>query len=416
MTEINELGTSAPLEEQEPKRPRRPRWLMAAVTAAALVVVGGGAGAIVWNVREDARYTAALEQWREAIDRLEADLAAAEAVAAGLAAGVETPGPESGAEGVVQAADVQSAGADDLEAFAIQVAEKRELDLGIDPWMSRAQKIDRVGEVVAAVELARGDLARDVAVVQLSVASNRVAHVLAEVLEPAATDLDAAVAAVQESLGGAREHLTVSEGDTLDDAARAALTEAIDAAAAAVEAAAGEAVEPGRALLAEAVGVLADLADALDDADFASVNALITRADQTLEEAAAITAALPEHAAQLRAHVDALAGARDAVTQAQNAKASAVAAAAASPASGGTTNSGGSKARTGSSSTGNRSSGAPAPSGKSGSSSSGSSGSGSASGSGGGTSSGGGTWVEEGSGTWCGEFDTSGVEGSGGWC
>ena len=96
MTEINELGASAPLDEQEPKRPRRPRWLVAAVTAAALVVVGGGAGAIVWNVREDARYTAALEQWREAIDRLEADLTAAEAVAAGLdnIAAMLNPPPE----------------------------------------------------------------------------------------------------------------------------------------------------------------------------------------------------------------------------------------------------------------------------------------------------------------------------------
>ncbi|MBW0255835.1 MULTISPECIES: hypothetical protein [unclassified Cellulomonas] len=396
----------------EPRRRSRARWVIAVVTAAALVVVGGGAGVLVWNAGENSRHAEAMEQWQQALDRLEADLAAAEAVADDLAAVVEESSAAPVVEGVVQAVDVESAGGDDLAAFALLVAEKRELDLSIDPGLSRAQKIDRAGEVVTAVELARGDLARDVGVLQLSVTSNRVAHVLADVLEPAATDLDAAVAAVGESLPAAQEHLAASEGDTLDDSARVALTGAIDSAAAAVEVATSEGVEPGRALLDDAVGLLADLAAALDDADFASVNALMARADQTLEGSAEITAALPEHAAELRAHVDALAGARDAVTQAQNAKA---AAAAAARASGGTKNTGGSQTRPGGSSTGNQSAGASAPAAKGGSGSSGSSGSGSTSGSGGG-SSGGGTWVEEGSGTWCDTTDTSGADGVGGWC
>lgn len=189
-------------------------------------------------------------------------------------------------------------------------------------------------------------------------------------LNQAVTAHDDALTELAEGIEQGRSRLTGSEGGVLDDAVRVALTAAIDAA----ETARTTEVDP-------------------QDAD-----------------------ALTTATTALREHIDALSAARKAVADAQTTwqveqdriAAEQAAAAAAAQSTGSGSRSGGGSSSTGSGSGGGSTS-SSGSTGSSGSASSGSSGSTS-------ESSGGSTWVESGSDTWCDSGDTSGAEGTGGWC
>jgi hypothetical protein len=404
-----DVGTS-PDTSGSSRAPRARRIVAAAVIGG--LAAAGGVTATIWNARENDAHTEALAEWRQARAALAIDLTEAERNAADLAA-TDVGAVEEAAEEDLQASGDGETDVDPFSAFELVVLEVRDLELDIDPTLSRAQDVIRAREVVETVRQARADLDAALLELRVAVASHSLGQAIDSLTGPAA-ELDAAVAAVQEAVAGAREHLTASEGQTADDVARIALTEAIDAAAATLEVAAPAEAEAGQALIAQAGALRSDLGADLSESDDTAVERLLaesaTTVDQTLETAAAML----ERATGLRGHVDALAAARQAITDAQEAKAAADAATAAAGAG---ANTGGNKASTGTSSTGKGSANTnKAPAAKNGSAPSGSTGGGAPSTSGGGNSSGGGGWVEEGSNTWCDSWDTSGAEGTGGWC
>lgn len=384
--------------ESSPPRRTRVRWTAAAAVAAA-VVTGGGVGAAAWDTRQHEAHAAALREWRSERALLAQDLAAAQEL---WAASEQIDTSDNG----TIASDRTLGRAYTELRFALERIS--DLYLDIDPALSRSQDVTRAREVVEIAQAERRELER----VTLGVHAATTVHAVAREL----VSLEAAAGELAEALDGAREHLSASEGATLDDAARVALSEAIDAATAA----AGAVEVPG-------------MLDAV-----AEINWAMRKAEQDVRERAAegelrygtdpvvsLTAdGLTQSAVHIREHVAALVAARQAVTDAQSAWqaeqdriAAEQAAAAAAAQQRSTNTSGGTSSRTGSSSsTKSRSGGANAPAAKSGSSSSGSSSSGSASSGGGGSSSGGGTWVEEGSSNWCDTTDTSGAPGVGGWC
>jgi hypothetical protein len=342
---------------------------IAAAVIAAVVVGGGGLGAGVWSSRQNDTHADALAQWREARALLGAEVTSAEA----LLARAEQPGM------------VLSA----VEPLASALTRARGLDLDIDPALSRAGDIERAREVVTLAQRTRAELADASLVLAVDVTVHRI--------DSALMDLEAVDSEHASAVAAAREHLAASEGRTLDDVARVALSEAIDAA----ELVAGAVDVPG--LRTVFTGAVAAMTGGDAGTRRATADGELTVADGQAVTVESVTA----HTAVLREHIAALGAAQQAVTDAQGAwqaeqeriaaeqKAAEQAATAAAGAQQRSNTSGGASARTGSSSTAKGSAGAKAPAPKSGSSSTGKPSTGSGSSGTGGSPSGGGQWVVE---------------------
>lgn len=273
-----------------PARRSRSTWIAAAL--ATVVAAGSVVGAVAWNAQQNDAHTVALGEWRSERARLAQSLADAHDL--------------WDASEQVDTSDVGTIASGTTLAGAyteLKVALDRisDMNLDIDPALSRSEDVARAREVVAIAQTERRELER----ATLDVNAATTVHAVAGAL----VILEATAGELTEALDGARGHLSASEGGTLDDAARGALSEVIDAAA----------------VVAGAVDV-PGMVDAVTE-----INRAILEAEQPVRKLAAdgelrygtdpvvhlTSDGLVQTAAQLREHVAALAAARQAVHDAQ---------------------------------------------------------------------------------------------------
>lgn len=387
MTDLVEEIAVSPKPDRPAGRVRR--VIVAGVVVLALITAGTTA-ALVWSHRTSEALASARAEMRAAAAVLEDATARADVVLTGAESRLDD--------------DALLGALDEALVAAGEVLSQEVGQVG-----SRQDKTARAREITAAAAAA-----------QAAVMASSHAVVDAVVLHEITTQVDAYAALrgeLEATRAAAGEHLASSEGRTLDDTARVALTEAIEAADAVL------AAEP--LVLDEAAVPVVD--DPLELPEQYAVETVTDGETRTLD-----AQEIADAGQELQGHVAALSTASGAVAEAEAAwqgeqerLAAERAAAAAAAQQRSTNNSGGAQSRAGGSSTGKGSSaGAKAPaakggssSGSSGSGSTSGSGGGSPSGSGGGSSSGGGTWVESGpGGSWCETGDTSGADFTGGWC
>lgn len=352
-------------------RPRRWKHRHAVIAAAVvlLLAIGGGAGAW-WNAALNSELKDAAVTAEAARDDLTQMRSSAMSVLASAvkAVGITDPSADDGGAAQVDEVLADACASKLAEAIAAVGDDQLRVPDADGPWLERAQRRDAINAyAVTAADLTQ-ELSASTVALRDSLAAWQLAQATAA-LDQARAGLDAALTDAQRLLDGSLERV-------LDDSTRWALTDAI----------------------AAAQQVRATPVDA------ANLDALVQAAAEMtaqIEPLNAAAGAVTEATAAWQAEQDRIADEK-----------SAAAARSAGASKGSASSSTGTKSSTKkSSSSSGTSGGASVPSGQTGSTSGGTTTGGGSGGTGGGS-----TWVESGPDTWCFQGDTSGTEGTGGWC